>query len=138
RRQFGTLLCRPTDRGRHPPCLRSKLLLRHTEGGSEFTPAGRCTSVEQVSRFYERQGGYLALLYALEATDFHFENLIASGEHPVLVDLEALFHPRTGGSDPGEPILELESHALEHSVLRVGLLPQRVWTSGDHDGLELS
>src|SRR5207247_4036470 len=123
---FGQLLSWLKDRGSHPPFLTLKILDRKTHGWSEFIPAGRCTSVEQVSRFYERQGGYLALLYALEATDFHFENLIASGEHPVLVDLEALFHPRTGGSDPGEPILELESHALEHSVLRVGLLPQRV------------
>ena len=39
-------------------------------------------------RFYRRQGALLALLYALEATDFHAENLIASGEFPVLIDLE--------------------------------------------------
>ena len=40
-----------------------------------------------MKRFYERQGGYLALLYMLQATDFHHENLIAAGEHPVLLDL---------------------------------------------------
>ena len=46
--------------------------------------AQACTAPEEIQRFYERQGGYLALLYVLQATDFHFENLIAAGEHPVL------------------------------------------------------
>ncbi len=69
---------------------------RGAYGWTEFVEAQACDTPEQVQRFYERQGGYLALLYFLEATDFHLENLIAAGEHPVLVDLEALFHPRVG------------------------------------------
>ena len=38
----------------------------------------------------------------LDATDFHFENLIAAGEQPVLIDLEALFHPRRRSGDPDQ------------------------------------
>ena len=44
-------------------------------------------------RFYHRQGALLALLYVLDGTDMHYENLIAVGEQPVLVDVETLFHP---------------------------------------------
>ena len=65
----------------------------------EFVAASGCTEAEAIQRFYERQGAYLALLYALEATDFHLENLIAAGEYPVWVDLESLFHLRTEGMD---------------------------------------
>jgi len=32
-------------------------------------------------------------MYALEGNDFHFENIIAAGEHPMLIDLETLFQP---------------------------------------------
>jgi type 2 lantibiotic biosynthesis protein LanM len=56
-------------------------------------------------------------LYALEAADFHCENLIAAGENPMPIDLEALFHPRfpeDGGHD-----------CLADSVLKAGLLPTR-------------
>jgi lantibiotic modifying enzyme len=85
----------------------------------------------------QRQGGYLALLYAIEATDFHLENLIAAGEHPVLIDLETLFHPRA----PGEQSFLDDDPAAEaewHSVLHVGLLPVRLMPSEASDGVELS
>ena len=60
----------------------------------EFVNFKECHSADELERFYQRQGGYLGLLYSLEATDFHFENLIAAGEYPILIDLESLFHPR--------------------------------------------
>jgi len=49
----------------------------------------------------------LGVLHALAATDVHCENLIASGEHPVAVDLELL----------------LNEVSPEPSVLATGLLP---------------
>src|SRR5262249_36097777 len=91
----------------------------------------------EVRRFYERQGGYLALLYALEATDFHSENLIAAGEHPMLIDLEALFQSRVGGVDLKQSE-QLASHILAYSVLRIGLLPQRIWANEESDGVDIS
>ena len=103
---FQEILAWLNARGDHPPFRTLNVLERGSHGWVEFVPANGCTTPEEVQRFYQRQGGYLAILYALEATDFHFENLIASGEHPVLIDLESLFHPRSrkqrlhrGGSD---------------------------------------
>jgi len=106
-------------------------------GWMEFITASPCGSRQEVERFYQRQGGYLALLYAIEAVDFHLENLIAAGEHPVLIDLEALFHPR----EVAEPALledDPAAAAASHSVLRVGLLPVRLWASAEAEGLDLS
>ena len=106
-------------------------------GWMEFITARPCASRQEVERFYQRQGGYLALLYAIEAVDFHLENVIAAGEHPVLIDLEALFHPR----EADEPALLEDDPAAAaelHSVLRVGLLPVRLWSNAESEGLDLS
>jgi type 2 lantibiotic biosynthesis protein LanM len=71
---------------------------------------------------------------ALGATDLHFENLIAAGAEPVLVDLETIFHPR--------PTVDTEStststvrNLLQESVLSTGLLPVRSAQGTDYSGL---
>lgn len=113
----------------------ARVLDRGAYGWTEFIEAHSCTNVDELKRFYERQGGYLALLYALEATDFHYENLIAAGEHPVLIDLESLFHPHAGDVTQAEGQL---GSSMFYSVLRVGLLPQRIWFNNEQEGVELS
>ena len=80
----------------------------------------------EVRRFYERQGGYLAILYALEATDFTRENLIADGERPVLLDLETHpAHARVRCRRRRRRQLAWRSIALE------GLLPQAIHLQAD-------
>jgi type 2 lantibiotic biosynthesis protein LanM len=134
---FQELLNWLNERGAHPAFRTLKVLDRGSYGWTEYVAAQSCASPEEVRQFYERQGGYLALLYALEATDFHWENLIASGEHPMLVDLEALFHPRAGGMDLQQAD-ELAGSTINSSVLRVGLLPQRIWANAESEGVDLS
>ena len=131
---FQELLEWINHRGDHPPFPLLQIFDRGDYGWVEHVAAGGCESCSEVERFYERQGAYLALLYALEATDFHGENLVAAGENPVLVDLESLFHPRLGeplGHDP------MAAKLLENSVLRVGLLPQR-YKGASHEDLDVS
>lgn len=135
---FNELLEWINQRGDHPPFRTTKVIDCGHYGWVEFVPAEGCSSADQVRRFYERQGGYLALLYALEATDFHLENLIAAGEHPVLIDLEAIFHPRTEPNAVDHELLMPARRLMSHSVLRIGLLPQRVWATGDSDGIDMS
>lgn len=64
----------------------------------------------------------MALLYLIGAIDFHHENLIACGEHPVLIDLETLFHPDLEAREL-TPDRERPVSSLWDSVLRIGLLP---------------
>ena len=99
---------------------------RGSHGWVEFIAAQSCQSEDEVQRFCERQGSYLALLHALHAVDFHCENLIAMGEHPVFLDLETLFHPDIVGMH-GQSADQIAGGALGSSVLRVGLLPTRLW-----------
>ncbi|WP_439656294.1 type 2 lanthipeptide synthetase LanM family protein [Lentzea sp. HUAS TT2] len=94
-----------------------RLLSRDGYGWLEHIPHEPCADVAGVAEFYRRLGALLALLYALDGTDMHYENLIACGDQPVLVDIETLFHPTlTHDSDPA--VL-----ALVRSVHRTALLP---------------
>jgi type 2 lantibiotic biosynthesis protein LanM len=115
------------------PFQTTQILDCGTYGWMEFITARPCASRQEVERFYRRQGGYLALLYAIESFDFHLENIIAAGEHPVLIDLEALFHPRVT-SEWDDPA----AAAAFHSVTHVGLLPIHLMPSTESEGLDLS
>lgn len=120
---FQQLLRWLNERGFEPAFKSISLIDRGLYGWMAWVGAEATSADESVARFYRRQGAYLALLYALEATDFHLSNIIAAGEHPLLIDLEALFHPRD--ADPPWPPLDVALDALTyHSVLRIGLLPE--------------
>src|SRR4029077_10035563 len=121
--------------GYQPGFRTLQLLERRTYGWCEYIEASGCNDQAEIERFYQRQGGYLALLYILEATDFHAENLIAAGEHPVLIDLETLLHPRFGA------LRDADTHGyamLNHSVIRPGLLPHPRQGNGNGPGIDMS
>jgi type 2 lantibiotic biosynthesis protein LanM len=133
---FQELLQWVNDLGAEPGFRPLTLLDRGDHGWSEFVEVSACGSPEDVARFYQRLGGYLALLYVLDAADLHNENLVAAGEHPTLVDLEALFHPRVYLTDP--QLANLAAGALDESVWQIGLLPRRVWAGDDSVGVDMS
>ncbi|HEX4948694.1 MAG TPA: type 2 lanthipeptide synthetase LanM family protein [Blastocatellia bacterium] len=135
---FQQLLQWLNERGATPPFPTLTVLPCASYGWVEFVNARECTSTAEVQRFYRRQGGYLALLYLLDATDFHAGNLIACGEFPFLIDLEALFHPHRNSTGEVASACELARRALAHSVLRSGLLPERVWSNSENDGVDTS
>jgi type 2 lantibiotic biosynthesis protein LanM len=134
---FQDLLHWLNERGDHPSFRLLKIIDRQTYGWVEFVEPQTCSSREEIERFYKRQGGYLAILHALEAVDFHHENLIAAGEHPVLLDLEALFHPRVGGINLNQAD-QLANNTLSYSVFGIGLLPHRIWATENAVGVDLS
>jgi type 2 lantibiotic biosynthesis protein LanM len=134
---FQELLGWLNDHGAQPRLPLLTVLDEGDHGWQEFVAPGPCTSSEAVSRFYARQGAYLALLYALAATDFHFENLIAAGENPFLIDLEAVFHPRLQDFNPSEAEHTAASE-LHASVVATGLLPHRMGSKPQSEGLDLS
>jgi type 2 lantibiotic biosynthesis protein LanM len=134
---FQELLVWLNEYGAQPGFRPITILSREDYGWCEFVRVHDCTSADAVARFYERQGSYLALLYVLNAIDFHLENLIAAGEHPVLVDLEALFHPQFAGDNKPLPY-RLALISMERSVFRIGLLPHRMWSTNEDPGVDLS
>ncbi|MGW4523988.1 type 2 lanthipeptide synthetase LanM family protein [Amycolatopsis sp. NPDC004378] len=116
--------------------LRTLAVLDRGEyGWTEFCARTECRTKDEVARFYRRLGAHLALMYGLGGTDMHYENLVAAGEHPVVVDLESLFQPNMAVQSAvplGGPTASLDS------VLRVGLLPQRSWGHTGAPGVDMS
>lgn len=68
-----------------------KVVDLNSRGWQEYIEHRPCSSIEEVQRYYYRMGCYLAIFYSLGTTDLHFENVIASKEFPLFVDLETLF-----------------------------------------------
>ncbi|HEX6204028.1 MAG TPA: type 2 lanthipeptide synthetase LanM family protein, partial [Thermoanaerobaculia bacterium] len=135
---FQRLLAWLAERGAEPDLRPLAVLDRGGHGWMEYAATAECPDLAAVERFHRRLGALLALLWALEATDVHFENLLAAGEHPVLVDLESLFHPRLPAPPQPQPDLAAATRVLARSVLRVGLLPFRVGAAEDRPGVDIS
>lgn len=134
-RHLQDLLSWLNRKGFEPSFRVLSLLDRGDYGWSEFVSPEPCERPEEVEAFYTRLGGQLAVLYALEATDFHAENVIAAGDQPILPDVEALFQPRVGGSAPAHAD-EVAWTTINHSVVRVGLLP--AWAGAGDDQIDVS
>ncbi|MGC5328092.1 type 2 lanthipeptide synthetase LanM family protein [Brevibacillus sp. SYSU BS000544] len=134
---FQQLLVWLNERGDHPSLPVLKIWNRGEYGWSEFVEAKPCEEEKQVQRFYHRHGSYLAILYLLQAADFHHGNVIASGEYPYLIDLEALFYRYTP-TEGSVSATDKASGLLLTSVLRTGLLPASRFKSGMFNGVEIS
>src|SRR5438270_7252014 len=90
--------------GFRPELQAARLLERKGYYWMEHVEAGSCKNEAAIRRFYERLGGMIAAAYLLKAVDCHRENVIAAGEYPVLVDVDALWHvsPATKTQSPAD------------------------------------
>ena len=119
------------------PFLLPESVSSQTHGWSEHIDSAGCPDQASIERFYHRLGGLIAIFYISGSSDFHCENLIAAGEHPVPIDLEAMFHPSL--REPFHSAYTEHLHAaVASSVLKIGLLPQRIWGTKTNAGLDIS
>jgi type 2 lantibiotic biosynthesis protein LanM len=101
--------------------LRSPAMLERSDyGWAEFVEHAACDSHEQLQRFYRRVGYLTVLLYLTNATDVHYDNFVASGEHPILVDTESIFSP--DASSVRGILSEGPQPAVPGPLARTGLL----------------
>jgi type 2 lantibiotic biosynthesis protein LanM len=111
------------------PTFAVRVLGRGSHGWAEFAEHRSCADLGAVRRYYQNAGSLLALLHSLGSTDCHYENIVAAGERPVIVDLETVLQPEIARSDPPlDRARNLGARRLyDDSVLRTGLLP--AWQS---------
>lgn len=116
-----------------PKMQAMKVLERRGYGWVEYAEHKPCLNEEEVRRYYVRSGMLLFLFYILEGTDIHYENVIACGEFPVIIDLETIFHHQYVSHYDREDISaqNLAGKRVWRSVLRTMLLPN--WIA-DYDG----
>lgn len=74
----------------------------------EFIAHTPCQTKEELTDYYIRAGELLAFMYILNGADLHFENIIAQGAYPILIDLECLFNDICSG---------------QYNVLKTALIP---------------
>lgn len=111
-----------------------KILDKGRHGWCEAVLSGDCTNEDQVKRYFYRLGLQLFICYLFSVKDMHFENILACGEHPVLVDLETFPGRAFSGND-----MSMTGQAftrLADSVLMTGALPITVWNF-DGQGVRL-
>lgn len=80
-----------------------------------------------IEKYYYNAGVIMCLAALFGATDLHYENIIASGDSPIIVDLETLISPR-----PKKKFAMIEAGNREIKAVDVGrtmLLPRWVGTS---------
>lgn len=106
-----------------------RIIPKKEYGWVEFIQQLPCKNEDEIKNFYFRAGMHLSLFYLFKGTDLHYENIIANGEFPVIVDLETLFYPDSKPlkNSPAEIALASSINTeYSDSVLRSGLLPH--WT----------
>jgi len=112
--------------GAEPPlALKAvRALTRDGYGWTEFVPHDG-TDAAGCELFFRRAGAWLALFHCFAAADMHQENMIASGDQPVPIDLETILHASATHTvpDPEEEASDAATELLANSVMSVGLLP---------------
>ncbi len=96
-----------------------------SHGWVEFVAVEPCSDTAQLESYYRRAGILLCLLYVLDAIDCHFENLIAHGAQPVLIDAETLMQQHAKDESSGQPSTaqQVAFRELAYSVVRTAMLP---------------
>lgn len=133
---FDGLLAWLNDQRLSHPLRRIAVLDRGEYGWAEYVDTKQSTDSAGADRYAWRLGALTGLLYLLHATDLHFENALASGEHPVLVDLEALLHTdktsavvKVGGDR------DIAAEKLIRSVYSIGILPNPLLVRDEEQGM---
>ncbi|MHA3738129.1 type 2 lanthipeptide synthetase LanM [Pseudomonas sp. Eth.TT006] len=97
-----------------------------------------CESEAQLAVFFQRLGSQVAVIHALNGIDFHYENLIACGSSPVMIDLECLFTSTTIDLRTRLPHSGALFKAIKltgQSVFASGFLPYSASSDNDYSGL---
>ena len=112
------------------PFMLARTICREEHGWAEEVTSEPCANQEAAERYFQRAGMLLAILYVLGANDCNMENIIACGEHPVLIDTETFFQPFPSPitTDQWEAASLADRSMYHNSVLRVGMLPR--WSPG--------
>jgi type 2 lantibiotic biosynthesis protein LanM len=104
-----------------------KVVSREKYGWIEYVEHNSIASYNLVHEFYQRSGALLCVLHLLRANDCHYENIIADGTYPVLIDSETLLHHEARFT---EDFVQLSAGEVDihykfwSSVIRTGLLPR--------------
>lgn len=91
-----------------------------------------CKKDIEVSKYYFRFGVQVLIAFLLRGTDFHYENIIAAGSMPVLIDVETLFQNDLP-IENGKCAIDKYINIYKDSVAGTSLLPNATGARGKCD-----
>lgn len=115
-----------------------KIVSYNSHGYMEYVEPTACETAQEVSNYYKRLGAICTLSHFFGSTDLHAKNLVACGEHPVIIDLETLLPVAPSITDtpagitksgliPSD-ITSISDSGIESSVLGLGIHPDQKMT----------
>ena len=127
---WSELLAWFNNKGLTPELKPLDSIQRNAYGWVRFIDGAACFSQQEVDDYYRRIGMLIGIIYLLNGNDCHYENLIASGAYPSLIDLESVMHHegKMLTSELTDSAQFLANTQFGYSVFRTGLLPY--WNSG--------
>ncbi|WP_049921103.1 type 2 lanthipeptide synthetase LanM [Halopiger djelfimassiliensis] len=116
------------------------LLNRDGYGWVEKIERSDHSEVTAVADYYRGVGALLCILYVLNVTDCHYENIIAAKESPVLVDPETVLAMDSSAVENPSRKMEqkIRYHMMNATVLGTGALPYDAVPEGSSgiDGID--
>lgn len=67
-----------------------QMIMREDHAWIEAIAHEKCQDIEEVHQFYKRLGVWLFCCYILSVGDMHYENVIANGAYPMIIDMETV------------------------------------------------
>lgn len=121
------------------PMRVSDVLTKSGYAYEEFVEHGTCEDARQVERYYTRYGQLLGLVWLLHGDDMHHENIIASGEYPMVVDFETIATNHVTMDMPDGTGADIRvSTILRDSLASSCLLPAKTAMSADGTSVDIS
>lgn len=101
------------------------VLDKNTHGWVEFIKHDDSANYSSQTDYFYNTGKLLCLIYLLRGSDLHYENVISTIYHPVLIDLEVLFSnsPKNLKQDSVTNPLTNPVIKINETVIKTGLLP---------------
>lgn len=89
----------------------------------QFVSFEACNKEQDIQLFYKRAGILVGITYFLNSRDYHYENIIAAGNCPVIIDHETIVGPNTSDnyfvSQNGESLETIVGTVLESLLLPI-------------------
>lgn len=120
---FHETVSRLTDDITALPDTTPRYLIRDGYGWMSVVPESSISDTDEAATYYEQTGALSCLAYVLNFNDLQFENVVANGSTPTIVDCETLFHPKFGPSTLPHPVPPAIITLVTNSVLLTELLP---------------
>ncbi len=107
----------------------ARAMAQNGYGWAEFIDHAGCADADDCKRFFRRAGAWLALFHCFTGGDMHGENIIATGDHPVPIDLEMILQSMSKehrSHDAEAQAFDAAMDTVSNSVMMVGLLPMYI------------